>query len=480
MTPIYLRADGNKMIGLGHVHRLLALAEMLAHNFDCYFAIAEPSDSLRELIGKYCKKIIDIPANDWHGLDEFASYLSGREIVVLDGYQFNLAYQSVIKAKGSRLVCIDDINAQAFSADVVINPSGGVNQRDYSLPEGCFFGSGPAWALLKSQFRIALPNEWESKRTGNCLICLGGADPNGVTLIALAECMKHEFISIHVVVGSAFQQWEKLTGLKESVDSNVILYRDVTPEELTEIMRNCGVAVCSSSGVAYEYLSVGGELYLIQTADNQASMNRFLISQGLAFSFSEMPVSREEVLKSRANQLSVFDGKIEERYIKLFKRLEFELRATLRLVGLEDEKLLFEWANDPEIRNQSYNQAPINWPTHQEWLRKKLADKNSYFYIIQTDGIPVGQVRLEIANQVAIVSYSIDKAFRGQGLGRSLLSMALKEFKKKMVHPILIVGYVKFSNEVSCRIFDSLGFKQTPTTDYPNSFRYEYVTHEDN
>ena len=36
---VYFRADGHAKMGLGHVIRSLALAEMLKEDFDCYFII---------------------------------------------------------------------------------------------------------------------------------------------------------------------------------------------------------------------------------------------------------------------------------------------------------------------------------------------------------------------------------------------------------------------------------------------------------
>ena len=41
---VVLRADGNSKIGLGHVYRLLALAEMLKEDFECVLAMNDTDD----------------------------------------------------------------------------------------------------------------------------------------------------------------------------------------------------------------------------------------------------------------------------------------------------------------------------------------------------------------------------------------------------------------------------------------------------
>ena len=47
---IIFRADGNSEIGLGHIMRCLALAEMLEGDFDMSFAIQNPDEKIEKLI----------------------------------------------------------------------------------------------------------------------------------------------------------------------------------------------------------------------------------------------------------------------------------------------------------------------------------------------------------------------------------------------------------------------------------------------
>ena len=47
----------------------------------------------------------------------FLNKLTGDEIVVLDGYQFDSNYQKEIKNKESKLVCIDDVVANDDCTD---------------------------------------------------------------------------------------------------------------------------------------------------------------------------------------------------------------------------------------------------------------------------------------------------------------------------------------------------------------------------
>ena len=60
--------------------------------------------------------------------------------------------------------------------------------------------------------------------------------------------------------------------------------------------------------------------------------------------------------------------------------------------------------------------------------------------------IPVGQVRLEIKNNNAIICYSIDRNFRGRGYGEKILDLLEKEIKIHMPFINKLIGDVKYEN----------------------------------
>src|SRR5215472_8000900 len=120
---VIFRVDGNGKIGLGHISRCCALADMLKGDFEVYFYTRATSEPILEGVKKYCVGVFIL--NDAISYEEEAVQwikpLKGDEIVVLDGYDFITYYQQKIKDKGSKLVCIDDIHACHFVADALIN-----------------------------------------------------------------------------------------------------------------------------------------------------------------------------------------------------------------------------------------------------------------------------------------------------------------------------------------------------------------------
>ncbi|MEO9256910.1 MAG: hypothetical protein ABI207_00935, partial [Crocinitomicaceae bacterium] len=103
---ILFRVDGGKTIGLGHVVRCLALADLLKTKFEIIFVLQETAKDVIDLIESKSYSIISIPFIDDYTMDNqnFIKYIQSNDIVVLDGYHFKTDYQKTIKNKGCKLV----------------------------------------------------------------------------------------------------------------------------------------------------------------------------------------------------------------------------------------------------------------------------------------------------------------------------------------------------------------------------------------
>ena len=130
-----------------------------------------------------------------------------------------------------------------------------------------------------------------------------------------------------------------------------------------------------------------------------------------------------------------------------------------RIATAADSRLYFDWANDPDTRQQSFNSAPIPLDAHEAWFTRKVADPNALMLIVETEmGEPIGQVRLEKQpdNEV-IVGVSLDKAFRGRGLASQLILEACEVCQEKW-GDVPISAYIKPDNQPSIRAFERAGF----------------------
>jgi spore coat polysaccharide biosynthesis predicted glycosyltransferase SpsG/RimJ/RimL family protein N-acetyltransferase len=462
-------------MGLGHVHRLIALGQMLRNDFDCVFLIRAPLPGIKDLILQNFTSLIEVDAS--LSLDEepeqLLKYFSGNEIVVLDGYHFDTNYQLRIRKNRSQLVCIDDIHDVFFDCDVIINPAGGILPAVYRHAPFTRIFTGPAFAFLKPPFLHSKRNE--ANRSGKMLICMGGADADNNTLITLTQRLKDPVKSIVVILGEAYRYKASLQELIVASEKKVEVLNNLTPETLAEVMLECDVAVTSASGIAYEYLSIGGELYIKQTASNQKDLYKYLTESKLAFPYEQFPAARDVIKVSRSEQSKVFDGASGKRLLKIFKQLESSMNLAVRRAVASDVDITYRWANDPEQRRQSFRTKAISKEEHSTWFEKKIADSNTVLYIFELESLPIAQLRLDLEDGQAVISYSIDKGHRGKGLGNAVLSCGLKRFIEDRQIPVRIVGFVKKTNTSSMRIFENLRFIKTEATEYPDSFRYEFA-----
>jgi UDP-2,4-diacetamido-2,4,6-trideoxy-beta-L-altropyranose hydrolase len=475
-TTVYLRADGNSKIGLGHIHRLLALGEMLRDRFSCTFLIKAPLVGVKDLIVKNGFQLTEINGKDEiTELTEIKSLLTGKEIVVLDGYNFGTQYQKELQQCGSKLVCIDDIHQVHFTADIVINPAGGIDSASYSKEPDTNLFIGPAYALVKKPFQTTQPMTDVRSGGFSILICMGGADPGNETALALEKCLPFPFEVCYVVVGEAYQHSNILSDRIAIVGRNIEVLFDLEAADLARVMSKCTFAICSASGIAYEYLSISGELYIKQTAANQGNMYRYLIENDLAFPIEKLRIGLDEIKSSMLKQKKIFDGGSGRRIQKILNGLDFDLYGHVRKANAQDLLVFFDWANDNELRKQSFNTEPIAIEVHTAWYTRKMSDPNAVMYLFSYKDVPVAQVRFEIKED-AIISYSVGKDFRGMGWGQKILQQSIREFKREHPGAIKIVGFVKLENEVSNRIFTNLGFVQQRATEYFQT--YKYVNHD--
>lgn len=469
MPSVIFRADGNNQIGLGHVIRSCALATMLKEDFERHFFIKDPSPALQEDILKSCDFMhilpIDITTED--EAFRWEEILTGKEIVVLDGYHFTTSYQQSIKAKGCKIVCIDDIYNYHFLADIVINHAGGLSRKDYSLAPLTQLCLGTEYALLREEFlNVARDrsNTESNTEKDEIFICLGGADINNdlIGVLTLLET-KNIACRCNVVLGSAYLHHKALAAFMAKTVLQIDIIQNAPPSQLVSLMKKCRYGICPPSTVSYEYLSVGGELYLKQTADNQKDVFAFFINAGLAFELHAFgQVAEDTVKKSLIEQARFFDGNSSKRLKILFNRLARENSLQVRSAGLADADLFYEWANDPEVRATALSTASIHYESHINWFATKCNDTNTHMYIISENNIALGQVRFDLDSNdnTALISYSINKMARGTGLGGSILKLAtqrlLQDIEKR--ESICLKAIVRTENIPSKRVFENLGF----------------------
>ncbi|HMK04893.1 MAG TPA: UDP-2,4-diacetamido-2,4,6-trideoxy-beta-L-altropyranose hydrolase [Ferruginibacter sp.] len=473
-NTIIFRADGGSAMGLGHMIRSTALAAGLKMSYRCIMATrCTVADVIKE-INSVFDEIVHLPeipfdteAQDLHKV------IDKDALIVLDGYSFDDTYQKALAVSGFDFFCIDDIHAYRFYSKTIINSAGGVSPLDYNAALPTQFFLGPRYALLRTVFLEAAKKRRVAVDNRNCFVCFGGADPENHTLrILRREKIKEQFTEFHVVVGSAYQNIEELKDYIGTTGS-IFLYQSLPADEMVKIMRNCSYAICSASTIAYEYMCCGGVVFLKQTAPNQEDVMKYMLSQKLAFEGDDINnYAAEDIEQMLLKQAFYFDGNSGSRFIKIFDQYFEAKNLQIRRMRPEDLQTCFKWANDTEVRAQSYNSNQISLQDHSTWFMQKLTDPGCFYYLLELDNQPVAQIRFQVSNDEAVIGYMADKIIRSKGLGTTILSKGVEVFIKEFQKPVSIAGYVKASNIASQVSFERLAFKKEESLLYPDSFKY--------
>lgn len=454
---ICFRADASGQIGLGHFVRSLALADMLKDDFDCIFYTAEPSDyQIREL-RKVCPFI---SLSEKTKFEDFLSCLDGSEIVVLDNYFYTTEYQKQIKEKGCKLVCIDDMHDKHYVADIVINHAYGCHKEDYSVEPYTQLSLGLNYALLRKPFLDinAKPNHSQKR----VLICYGGLDVHNLTcktILSLGDVIEN--YQVEVIVGAAFSAKEELAK-HASKNTNIHIHTALNAEEMSALMRESQVAFLSASSVLWEAIFSGCKIIYGYYVDNQLDICHNVgnnLSLGLSYVGNLREVTSDNLktafLKTVDSEKKVAFKKpdVRSHYLALFNS-----DVTIREATIDDAKLIFDWANDPLVRQMAFHTEPIPWENHIKWFKSKLESPKSDLMVCYHGTEPIGQVRFDILDEgEAEIDISIAKESRGKGFGKAMLKASI-EYEHCMNGVKTFVSEVKEENASSNRMFSACGF----------------------
>ena len=194
LPHLLLRADAGPGQGAGHVMRCLALAESWHRQGGQVTLLSSRlNPALRQRTETLGISLAEIPMSHPHTADLRSSFgaleKASRDSaempwVVLDGYHFDTAYQSLLRSAGCRLMVIDDTaHLPRYDADIILNHGLAAQRLTYNCAPGTLFLLGPRFALLRSEFQ-----RWHGvirhcpEVASKLIVTLGGSDAEYTTL----------------------------------------------------------------------------------------------------------------------------------------------------------------------------------------------------------------------------------------------------------------------------------------------------------
>ncbi|MEW5947889.1 MAG: UDP-2,4-diacetamido-2,4,6-trideoxy-beta-L-altropyranose hydrolase [Thermodesulfobacteriota bacterium] len=475
---LVIRADAGTEIGTGHVMRCLALAQAWQDaGGQAIFAMATKAPNLESRLKSEGVEVVHLAVKPGSAEDATATASLAQEAgatwIAADGYRFDTRYQRMVKGCGARLLMMDDYgHASHYYADIVLNQNIYASEEIYKNREPYTkLLLGTCYALLRREFMKW--HNWKREvpdMARKILVTLGGSDPDNISLkvIDSIKMLSHSDLEVKIIAGPSNMHEASLA---EAVHrSPFTVHRSV--ENIPEFMAWADVAISAAGSTCWELAFMRLPALLLVVADNQNCVADRLEVAGAAINLgrqSAVPPSdisrallrllrdrgeREAMARSGRN---LVDGEGAARVVKCLQGGEMELRPA----SVDDCRLLWKWANDPETREVSFSPESIKWEDHVKWLESKLGDPDCVFLVASNGaGTSIGQVRFDVDGGEAIISVSVDKAFRKRGYGNRIIRLACgKVFETARIGSIH--AYVKEGNYGSAKAFLKAGFKRS-------------------
>ncbi len=494
MILVVFRVDASRVIGTGHVMRCLTLADSLRpRGGQCIFVTREHDGHLAGLIRGRGFEAIVLPlepataplqggyghwlGGDWAAdADATVAAFAGRRPnwVLVDHYAIDARWERRVRPHCHRLAVIDDLANRDHDCDLLLDQNAVADaEARYAgrVPGSCQLMLGPRYALLQPQYAElhanARPRGTVIRRV---LVYFGGADAKDLTGLAVDALLALERpdIAVDVVVEPSHP---RARSLAERVAGHANFTVHGRLPTLAPLMVAADLGIGAGGATTWERCCLGLPALVITLAENQKPIARELDRLGaLRWLGHQDEVDAKALRRALADlihtdaaeawsrrALSLVDGQGTARVAEvLLLSPDTGLRA--RRVQARDETLLLRWANDPVVRHNSFNQDVISTEQHHRWFQSRLANDACRIYILETEsGSAIGQVRFEFEELHWSIDYSLDASFRGRGLGRVALSVAISALTREM-GSVPLVACVKAENLVSARVFESLGF----------------------
>lgn len=292
---ILFRVDSSSEIGLGHLMRCLVLAEQ-CNKDDIVFAT-------QDLKGNANQKIIDknyrlITLNDG-SVDELIQRIDELDIdiVVFDHYGIKSDFEKTVKDKTNVQILSFDDTYEKHHCDVLLNHNIYADARKYEglVPEFCDVKCGKKYTLIRDEFKkVKIKKSPINKVRLAIFVCLGGADPDNVSLAVLKILAEFGNVAITLATTSANRNIKKLQNFSKQYQ-NISICVDCN---IPEMMSNSDLAIITPSVIIHEVMFIGLPFISIKTADNQKFMHKYLCEKNYhALNLNELSKLKIEIQK---------------------------------------------------------------------------------------------------------------------------------------------------------------------------------------
>lgn len=344
---VLFRLDVGKKYGWGHFYRCKSISQILKNEYNCeviFIMHFEKGVNYQEI-----KENIVLIKNSKGINNELNSIIDIIEsenikVLILD-IRTNLSGQDIleIKKKNIIIVSIDDPSERRMFVDYSFySPLIQLTKVNWNNSLGKQF-IGWDWMPIRNDFNKLLSQKGKKQRNSsrNIFISMGASDPLGLIFRVIKALDKKINMTINLIIGISFKQTKSLEKVINENPNDIKIH--VNPEEITELIANADLAICSFGMTAYElaYCSVK-TLYVCISEDHSYSAKSFELA-----GFGENLGLHNKLSDT---ELSLRINKFIEDYSKN-KGSNFNISNTNKIDGLASSRISKIIINAAKIKN---------------------------------------------------------------------------------------------------------------------------------
>ena len=244
--------NGNQQVGMGHIYRALALADIFFGNQIRFFTYASDRNAVQ---------VIENRGYEIHVLSQSRDviehiYKFQPDIVINDVLDTAVEYITTLRSKGFFVVNFEDLGKGSLHANLVFNAL-----YEFSSPPS-HHRFGAKYVCLGEHFLLLPPAPFRDPAT-TLLITFGGVDENNLTLRTCEILPKlfHETTlqQAIVILGPNYAHHKELTLFLENIEGDLRSRIQVydTVENMARLIRKADVGVTSNGRTVYELAAMG-------------------------------------------------------------------------------------------------------------------------------------------------------------------------------------------------------------------------------
>lgn len=284
----FIRADGGKNLGMGHINRINIIANYLFDKFELDSVLITREDYATEkfLSGRHFPGKVFTLTSEVSDKDEaefIQRMLSDQQcsFIILDILEEYVTREYLDKLRQSGLVvCVitDSSYYQSFNSELIVN--GNPNQDEFSyFGELGTYMTGPDYFLMGPEY--AHYDADVKSADFDVLLTLGGSDHNNLifTLLQILE-NAHEVESMIIITSKATGYYEELVKVVKKIPLKVELLSDIP--SLAPYWSKAGLAITAGGNTLFERIA---------SSTPGATLCQLTRQQEIAEKFEEMGVN---------------------------------------------------------------------------------------------------------------------------------------------------------------------------------------------